>query len=320
MFVAVLGLLAAGFGLLCVTVAASILLVASFVTRPEVAVSDPWVLSLGIGIPAGVVGFLGLAVRELRRADSLVTRRFDAREPTAEERERIDPRVRRFAGHFDVPKPTVRVADTDAPHASVSGLSPDRTTLVVSTAVLSALDSAELDAVVAHELAHVANRDATVCTFVSTPAMVAHSILTYDPGVELPGQYRPVNVTLYDVVGGAFWAVGRPLVSVFARQREYAADSAAAAATGDAGALASALRTLSDRAPTAPTDDLRAASPVVAFSIVRPPSVTDDPEYRAEATGPSLVELERRVLATHPPVSKRIDRLAESVDAGRARR
>ena len=315
MLVAVLGLLAVGVGLLGAAVVAGILLVASFLTRPAADVANPWTISLLVGVAVGVVGFLALSVRELRRADSLVTRRFDARDPTDAERERLDPRVRRFASHFDVPEPTIRVAETDAPHVSVSGLSPGRTTLVVSTAVLSALDAVELDAVLAHELAHVVNRDAAVCTLVSTPSAVAHAVRTYDPGVELPGQYRPVNVTLYDLVGGFFYAVGRPLVSVFARQREYAADAAAAAATGNPSALASALETLSDRATTAPTDDLRAGSPVAAFSIVRPPSVADDDEYWVGSTGPSLVGLQQRALATHPPVAKRVDRLADSAEA-----
>ncbi len=313
MGVAVLGLLAVSLALLCTTVAASILLVASFLTRPEAGIQNPWELSLGLGVVVGVVAFLALSVRELRRTDSLVRRQFDAREPTDGERDRLAPRVRRFASHFDVPEPTIRVVETDAPHVSVSGLTPRRTTLVVSESVLSALSPTELDAVVAHELAHVANRDAAVCTLVSAPSMVAHSILTYDPGVELPGQYRPTNVTLYDIVGGFFWAASRPLVSVFARQREYAADAAAVAATGDPGALASALRTLSDPATTAPTDDPRTASPADAFSIVRPPSVAADSEYWAGETRPLLVRLRQRVLATHPPVQKRIERIAGSV-------
>lgn len=310
MLVAVLGLLAVGFGLLGVAVVAGVLLVATFVARPAADVANPWAVSLPVGSGLGAVGFLALSIRELRRADSVVTRRFDARDPTAAERERLDPRVRRFASHFDVPAPTVRVAETEVPHVSVSGLSPGRATLVVSTAVLAALDGPELDAVVAHELAHVANRDAAVCTLVSTPSAVAHAVLTYDPGVDLPGQYRPVNVTVYDLVGGFFYALGRPLVSVFARQREYAADAAAVAATGNPGALSSALETLSDRAKTVPTEDVRAGSPVAAFSIVRPPGVGDE-EYRTESAGPSLVGLQRRVLATHPPVEKRVARIAD---------
>jgi heat shock protein HtpX len=316
MLISVLGLVAVGLGLLGVAVVASTLLVASFVARPEsTVVSNPWAFSLGAGGVLGGVCALGLAVRERRRTDSFVTRQFDAHEPTAEERGRLEPRVRRFAGHLDVPKPMVRVAETDVAHASVSGLSRHQTTLVVSRGVLSTLDGAELDAVLAHELAHVANRDAAVCTLVSIPSMVAHSILTYDPGVELPGQYRPVDFTLYDVVGGFFWLVGRPLVSVFARQREYAADEAAVAATGNPSALASALRKLSGRATSPPTKDLRAASAVGAFSIVRPPGVTPDPEYWAGEARPLLIRLEERVFATHPPMAKRLDRLADVADA-----
>jgi heat shock protein HtpX len=179
--------------------------------------------------------------------------------------------------------------------------------------MLSALADAELEAVLAHELAHVVNRDAFVCTVVSIPSMIAHTLMTWRPDFESDGEHQPTSYTLYDLVGAFFWLLNQPFVSVFARQREYAADQAAAAVIGDPSAVGSALQTLSNEAAGVPSEDLRTAVAVAAFSIVRPSDGTIDPEYWAGGTPPLLVRVENRlrtaILDLHPPISTRLERL-----------
>jgi heat shock protein HtpX len=218
------------------------------------------------------------------------------------------PRIRRLARQFDLPEPTVRVAETGVVHASISGLSRQRATLVISTGTLSALSDEELEAVLAHELAHVANRDATVCTVVSIPAMIAYTLMTWRPDFEADSEHRPTSYTLYDLVGMFFWVLSKPFTALFARQREYVADAAAATATGNPSAVVSALRTLSERTSDPPSEDLRTASTVATFSIVRP-EPTFDPEYWPNETLPLSIRLRQRLFATHPPVATRIERL-----------
>ena len=306
MAIAVLGLFVVGSGLLGVTVAASVFIATLFVDIGFPPVQ--WGLTLLVSAGVGCGLFVLATIVEIRRADSFVSRQFDAREPTAEEHDRLAPRLRRLAQQFDLPEPTVRIAETAVAHASVSGLSRRRATLVISTGTLSTLSETELEAVLAHELAHVANRDAVVCTIVSIPAMIAYTLMTWRPDFESDSEHKPTTYTLYDFVGMFFWLLSKPFLSLFARQREYIADVAAATATGNPSAVVSALRTLSERTSDPPSEDLRTASTVATFSIVRP-EPTFDPEYWPNETLPLSIRLRQRFFATHPPVATRIERL-----------
>jgi heat shock protein HtpX len=312
MVVALLGVVVVGLGLLGVISAVSIVCV-SIVVNSTVLPESQQTLSLGGGI--GILLFVMASVVELQRADSFVAREFDARDPAPEERARIAPRVRRLAQQYDIPEPAIQIADTEALHASVSGLSRRRSTLVISTSTLSALTDAELEGVLAHELAHVVNRDAFVCTVVSIPSMIAHTLMTWRPDFESDEEHRPTTYTLYDIVGAFFWVLGQPFVSVFARQREYAADRAAAAVTGDSSAVASALQTLSDEAADVPSADLRTVVATAAFSIVRPSDATINPKYWTGGTPPLSYRLENRIRSAifdlHPPIPSRVERLSQ---------
>jgi heat shock protein HtpX len=312
MLIALLGVAVVGLGLLSIVLAASVVCV-SIVVDSTVVPESELALSLGSGI--GGLLFAIASLVELRRADSFVAREFDARDPTSEERARLAPRVHRLAQQYDIPAPAIRIADTEAPHASVSGLSRQRSTLVISTSTLSALTDAELEAVLAHELAHVVNRDAFVCTVVSIPSMISHTLMTWRPDFESDEEHRPTSYTLYDLVGAFFWLLSQPFVSVFARQREYAADQAAAAVTGDPSAVGSALQTLSNEAADIPSEDMRTAVAVAAFSIVRPSDATMDPKYWMGGTPPLSYRLENRIrsgiLDLHPPISSRLKRLSQ---------
>ena len=312
MLIALLGVVGVGLGLLGVISAATIVCISIVVDSTVLPESQ---LTLSLGGAIGVLLFVVASVVELHLADSFVVREFDARDPTPEERARVAPRVRRLAQQYGVPEPTIRIADTEAPHASVSGLSRQRSTLVISTSTLAALSDAELEGVLAHELAHIVNRDAFVCTVVSIPTMIAHTLMTWRPDFESDPEHRPTSYTLYDIVGAFFWALSQPFVSVFARQREYAADQAAAAVTGDPSAVASALQTLSEEAADVPSTDLRTAVAVAAFSIVRPSDATIDAQYWTGGTPPLSYRLENRIrtaiLDLHPPISSRLERLRQ---------
>jgi heat shock protein HtpX len=310
MAIAVLGLFGVGSGLLGLTVAASVFITTLFVNTgfPPVQWGPTLLASAGVGCGLFVLA----TIVELRRADSFVSRQFDARDPTANERDRLAPRLRRLAQQFDLPEPTVRIAETGVAHASVSGLSRRRAALVISTGTLSTLSETELEAVLAHELAHVANRDAAVCTVVSIPAMIAYTLMTWRPDFESDSEHKPTTYTLYDFVGMFFWLLSKPFLSLFARQREYVADATAATATGDPSTVISALRTLSERTSSPPFEDLRTASTVATFSIVRP-EPTFDPEYWPDETLPLYIRLRERLFATHPPIAARIERLEAMV-------
>lgn len=229
--------------------------------------------------------------------------------------------VQRVALQFDVPAPTVSVAETPVPHASVSGFTRRNTTLVVSTGLLDRLSDEELRAVVAHEMAHVSNRDAAVVSLVALPTVFGRSILN---GLGMDDEETPVTSNADDllgigalVFGGAIWLVGRSLLALFARQRELAADRAAVELAGSAAALAAALQKVDAEAVDAPTTDLRKADTVAAFSIVEPPRASNDGfSIWADGRTPPVLRVRNRLddignwlFRTHPSTEKRCELL-----------
>jgi Zn-dependent protease with chaperone function len=241
----------------------------------------------------GVAWTLVRGVRRERRA--LLT---DSRPAASENVEdAVSAACRRLATHFDVPEPSVRVRSTATPLAyttyhpedplvSIGGGKP---TIVVSEGLLAALSSAERDAVLAHELAHLANGDLDLATGLLVPVYAASEL------------YEGPNSPGFDPVGRAFATTAAVGFGVFSRGRELAADRAAAAATGDPAALATALERLDDtNERTRPTADLR-------DHIVATGAVNVLPIERDSIAG--------RLGATHPRTATRVERLRRLVAA-----
>ncbi|THE66240.1 peptidase M48 [Salinadaptatus halalkaliphilus] len=203
----------------------------------------------------------------------------------------VQARVDRLARQADVPSPTVRLGASPTPTAATVGYRAANSTLVVSRGLVDGLEERELDAVLAHELAHVTNRDLAVVTALSVPAAYAwKQIERYEhPVVAVPGGVVIVAVR---------WSV-----AVVSRYREYVADQGAVAITGDRAALASALETLDRDLERRPSTDLRDHGAGTAFAIVPPPWE----EHRFFDRTRRFVE--RTLFGTHPPTEKRIERL-----------
>ena len=170
----------------------------------------------------------------------------------------LQARVDRLAAQADVPAPDVRLVRSATPTAATAGYRPAASTVVVTTGLVETLADDELDAVLAHELAHVANRDAAVLTALTFPRIAARSaFVRYG--------FNPVMALFAGLVS----LTSRCCGAAVARAREYAADDGAVAVTGDPAALASALERLDDAVSRRPAEDLRTAA--AAFAIVPPP-------------------------------------------------
>ena len=227
----------------------------------------------------------------LRELDTAARRVDDA--PTATP---LDERVTRLAAQADIPAPDVRLVSSATPTAGAIGYRPGSSTIFLSTRLLEMLDEAELEAVLAHELAHVANRDAAVLTALSFPRVAAAR--AFDRyGI------NPVMA----LFTGAVVVATRFCIAVVARAREFAADDGAVAVTGDPAALASALETLDTTTSGRPWDDLRS---VAAFSVVPPTWETHRFFDRTRRF------IYRGLLGTHPPTERRIERLRREADGG----
>ncbi|ELY98398.1 M48 family metalloprotease [Natrialba asiatica] len=215
---------------------------------------------------------------------------------------------------LDVPVPTIAISDSHAPEAMVVGYRPDAIHLVLSAGTIDALDADELEAVIAHELAHVKNRDAMVMTALSVPVVLAAGLRTRLPEPAGKGAASIVIVPLL-FISNAVWVAGRTITAVLARVRERAADRAAAEVTGSPAVLATALATLDDRIEATPTRDLRAVESVSSLSIL---PLEADPGSRDIRLGPEgdiepsyrwFDRLKWRLFTTHPPTEDRLETL-----------
>jgi len=204
--------------------------------------------------------------------------------------------VTRLAGQVDLPPPEIRVLEHGTPVALTVGYRPAVSTLVLSRGLIETLEYHELEAAIAHELAHVANRDAAVLTALSAPSAVARLARSRYG-------YNPVVEPLAMLVG----TISRWYVALVSRGREYAADDGAVAITGDPAALASALESLDADLERRPSTDLRERDAATAFAIVPPPWEKHPFFDRTRRF------IARRVFGTHPPTEKRIDRLRAQV-------
>ncbi|WP_135664463.1 M48 family metalloprotease [Halorhabdus rudnickae] len=202
--------------------------------------------------------------------------------------------VDRLAQQADMPRPPVAVIPSDEPNALSAGTG-DRTVICVTLGLLKTLDDDELEAVLAHELAHCKNGDSTVLTVAGFPTTVA--LLTLSGSLERMNGFALILgyiglVIVLAIVSLALLVVSLPGTLVLARYREYAADRGAVAITGKPVALAEALATL-HRREQRPDEDLRSIAGLNAFCIV--------------PSGTGLLALPW----THPPVAKRIRQLRE---------
>jgi len=235
----------------------------------------------------------GFAIAQYFFSDKLALRSMGAREVSAEEYPDLHRRVERLSQQADLPKPTIAVADTQVPNAFATGRNKKNATVAVTTALLRSLDEDELDGVLAHELAHVKNRDVMVMTIASFLSTIAFFIVRW--GWLLGGNNRqgaPVIVAV--LVSIVVWIVSFLLIRALSRYREYYADRGAALITGKPGALASALMTIDGRMDRVPEEDLRQEAEMNAFFII-----------------PIKSGFIGKIASTHPATENRIERLRE---------
>lgn len=253
----------------------------------------------GLGAVVGLVASVRWLRSEARALRALSVEGTETADPTTHGR--LLATVDRLARIAGVPAPEVRVLDSSHPLAHTVGTRRDAV-LVVSTGLLDALTPSELEAVLAHEAAHLANADSRLMSLALAPVVLAEELwgktttMADGPGSD------PRDWPWY-ALGVCLRTAGQFGASVFAVGREAAADETAARLTGDPAALASALQTLAGRDP--PETDLRAWSESVAALGVLPSLAPEDGrDWR---------------FSTHPQTEDRIARLRELAAADERR-
>ncbi len=256
-------LIAAGAGAVTIAVIAGLLFLFQFLTSDKIAL-------------------FSMGAREVRPNDS----------PQAH---RLHTIIDRLCIQANLPKPRVAIAETAMPNAFAVGRSPKTATVCATSGILELLSDSELEAVLAHELTHVQNRDVLVMTIASFFASVAAFIVQI--GFWFGGAFggdendSGPGFIVVILVSAVVYVISWLLLQALSRYREFAADRGSALITGRPSALISALMKISGNMGRIPQQDLRAASGELAAFYIIPP--------RAKQTVASL-------FSTHPPLEARI--------------
>ena len=265
-------------------------------------------LAAGAGMAIMVLVIGGLMLAQLFLSDKLALRAMGAREVSPEQAPGLHAMIERLCIQADLPKPKIAVADMPIPNAFAMGRSKKSAVVCATTGIMNTLQPHELEAVMAHELAHVKNRDVLIMTvasfFASIASMIAQFGLFFGGGDYGDDDSGPGFLVVI-LVSMAVYVISFFLMLALSRYREFTADRTAALVTGRPSALASALMRISGAMQRVPEQDLREAGRMNAFFIV-PTSV--------KSTVATL-------FSTHPPMEKRIEalnRLETQLQAGGA--
>lgn len=230
-------------------------------------------------------------------SDKIVLKMYGAREVSEHDQPAFHAMVRRLAIHAGLPMPRVYIIPSASPNAFATGRNPHHAAVAATEGILGILTEDELEGVMAHELAHVKNRDILVgtiaATFAGAIAMLGNMLQW---GAMLGAGRDEDGEGAGGLAGSLAMAILAPLAAMLiqmavSRSREYLADETGARLCGQPLALASALRKLHMAAQALPMQEARPAS--AHMFIVNP------------LAGSSLL----RLFSTHPPMEERIARL-----------
>lgn len=181
-------------------------------------------------------------------SDKIVLSMYGAKEVTPHEAPDLVRMVAGLAQKARLPMPKVYIMDTDVPNAFATGRDPEHAAVAVTAGIMRALNSEELEGVVAHELAHVKNRDTLISTIVATIAGVITMIANIAQWTAFMGFGRSDDDDngVAGIIGFVFLVVLAPLAATLiqlgiSRSREYQADETGGLVSGNPLALASAL-------------------------------------------------------------------------------
>jgi len=256
------------------------------------------VFSLSIVAVVVIVG--GLLFLQLWTSDKIALAAAGAKIVDRSQAPDLYDMVERLCAMADLPMPRLAVIDTDVPNAFATGRSPKRAVVAVTRGLWQRLEPQEVEGVLAHELSHIANRDVVTMTVASFFSMIAAIMIRFGLYASLFGgnnrdnNAAPVWLIIF-VVSIVTYVISYILIMAISRYREYAADRGSALITGAPEHLMSALQKIASRITQIPQKDLREVAGMNAFFIL--------PVSWKSGAG--------QLFMTHPPLEKRLERLAE---------
>ena len=228
-------------------------------------------------------------------SDKIVLRMYRAREVSEAEAPDLHSMVHRLATAAGVPMPKVYILPSESPNAFATGRNPQHAAVAVTQGIVRILTPDELEGVVAHEMAHVKNRDILIGTVAATLAgaiMLLARFATFAAIFGGGGSDREEGGGGLGLIAMAILApIGAMLVQMaVSRSREYLADASGARYCGRPESLARALEKIAGASRRVPLK----ASPATAHMFILSP-----------LSGKGMMSL----FSTHPPVEKRVERL-----------
>jgi heat shock protein HtpX len=207
----------------------------------------------------------------------------------------LDNKVEELCIASGLPKPRVYIQDTQDINAFATGKKPENSVVCVTMGALEKLTGEELEGVLAHELAHIQNRDVLLATVtigvVGSIALISEILLRsflWGGGSSREGKH------IYLILLGILFAILAPIFAhmthlAISRKREYLADASGAHMTRNPGGLASALEKIQKSVPVKP----KGSKTVASLYISNPFSRSKKSSF----------------WSTHPPTDERIERL-----------
>src|ERR687889_1129303 len=224
-------------------------------------------------------------------SDRMVLKMYGAQVVTAQEAPELYSMVDRLRQRAGLPMPTVAVAPHEQPNAFATGRNPQHAVVAVTTGILKYMPQAELEGVIAHELAHIKNRDMLIATVAAGIAGALSNLpylLMFGGGHDDEGGHPFAQLALILLA-----PIGAMLIQMaVSRQREFEADRVGALILGRPMPLAHALVRLDAMARRIPMQVAPAAAPLAQVNPLA-------------ATGGGF----GRLFRTHPPTDERVARL-----------
>ncbi|NOK61628.1 MAG: zinc metalloprotease HtpX [Chloroflexi bacterium AL-W] len=233
-------------------------------------------------------------------SDKLALRMSGAQEVTPEEAPELHGMVADLSQRANLPMPRVYIIQSEAPNAFATGRNPQNAAVAATTGIMQILDREELAGVMAHELAHIKNRDTLISAIAATIAGTITFLANMAQWALIFGGLGGSDEDdggIAGLVGGILMIILAPIAAVIiqmaiSRAREYSADAVGAQIVGNPIALASALRKLESWIHKRPM----AVDPSTAHMYIVNP-----------LSGSTIAGL----FSTHPPMQERVSRLEQ---------
>lgn len=230
-------------------------------------------------------------------SDKIVLSMYGARQIEEQDNPRFYGLIRRLSQQAGLPMPKVYLIESDTPNAFATGRNPEHAAVAATTGIMRILSDDELAGVMAHELAHVKNRDILIATLAATFAGAITYLAHMAQWAAMFGGGRRDDDAGGGIFGTLLMAILAPIAAMLiqmaiSRSREFGADEGGASISGNPLSLANALQKLEVGNQRIP---LNANAATAHMFIVNP------------LTGGGVMSL----FSTHPPIPERVARLQE---------